>query len=900
MKLSVVVPVHDGGADLRACLAAIARSSRRADEIIVVDDGSRDSAVACATEFAARVVSLPGPAHGPAYARNRGAARASGDLLVFVDADVEIHADALERFARVFEEDAGVAAAFGSYDDQPPAPGTVSRFKNLLHHYVHQHGAREAETFWAGCGAIRREIFRALDGFCESYRRPSIEDIELGARLRTAGHRVRLCPEILCTHRKRWTLASLVRTDIVARAIPWTRLILRQGRLPSGLNTDARGRWSAVLAGLLVLGLLACALGILSAGRGYALAGAGTSLVALAMLWASNRGLYRCFVGHGGRRFALGAMGLFVLYLLYSGVVFVALLVAERLAGGTDGEAEGHDVPKEVRDRPSPLRKHFTGAVVFAVLFAAYVGNGDPLPGNDATPNVHLAAQLLSRGSLVYTPESDPALFHWTIVHDGTVQKKEFRSWDERFAGHSMRELYAQGALRTPQPSYYLSRTVRPGAFVSSYGPATGLFALPFVAAVYPFVPDLRERADRLWLLSKLAASFGVAASAWLLFLVAADRLRLATAVALTLVYGLGTCVWSVSSQALWQHAPGEFFLALGLLALFRTVEARPPALVDDARRGSASVSRRGFFAGGGYAPWLAGFAFGVAFLCRPTNSLAVMAGLVVLLGDRRALLRFVLGGLPVAALFFAYNLHFFDKWIAFGQVTALAERAPVAVDTQVLWQHSLGRGLVGVLLSPSRGLFVFSPVLLVSVWGAVTVWKQRRWLPLRAAALAALGICFVTARWTGWWGGWSFGYRLVVDAATLLAFLAIPVAEKIRARRGLVVLVSLLALWSVGVQGLGALVYDVTGWNNRQGYVTYGAQGKATGDHFPTSEQAAEFCRTRGCSYGAAHMNVDNGRFNDRLWSIGDSQILYYLQNLKRSRQSRTAMMFQFLRVDG
>ncbi|MBN2577083.1 MAG: glycosyltransferase [Deltaproteobacteria bacterium] len=354
MKLSVVVPVHDGGADLRACLAALADSTRKADEIIVVDDGSSDGAASCASAFSARVVALEGEPHGPAVARNRGAARAQGDVLVFVDADVEVHADTLERLERAFRDDDALAAAFGSYDDRPPAPGRVSRFKNLLHHYIHQHGAREAETFWAGCGAIRREVFASLGGFAERYRRPSIEDIELGARLRAAGYRVRLCPEIQCTHRKRWTLGSLLRTDILDRAVPWTRLILRQGRLPSGLNTDGKSRWSALLALLLLVGLLLCPASAALGWQAMAVAAAsGACLAGLALL-ALNHRLYRFFFGHGDVRFGLGAVALHLLYLVYASTAFAFVLVLSRLTGAHDTEPFAGGAAHGPRQPPAP------------------------------------------------------------------------------------------------------------------------------------------------------------------------------------------------------------------------------------------------------------------------------------------------------------------------------------------------------------------------------------------------------------------------------------------------------------------------------------------------------------------------------------------------------------------
>jgi len=333
MRISVIVPVHNGGEDLRRCLQGLAASTRPADEIIVVDDGSTDASAAHAAELGSRVVTtLAGP-RGPAHARNRGAERATGDVLVFIDADVVVHADALAGMESVLAANPDVAALFGCYDDDPPARSAASLYKNLLHHYVHQHGCREAGTFWAGCGALRRTVFLAAGGFDEGYIRPSIEDIELGVRLRQAGHRIRLCPEVQATHLKRWTLMNLWRTDIFARAIPWTRLILRQGRLPSDLNLD----WRSRLAALAAWALVGCALLALGFGLGGSAQMAGWS--ALGVLFSTgaavalNADLFAFFLRSGGARFAVIAVGLHLGYLLYSSLVFTCLLVGHRLRG---------------------------------------------------------------------------------------------------------------------------------------------------------------------------------------------------------------------------------------------------------------------------------------------------------------------------------------------------------------------------------------------------------------------------------------------------------------------------------------------------------------------------------------------------------------------------------------
>lgn len=206
----------------------------------------------------ARLVNHPA-ATGPAGARNRGASAAHGAILVFLDADVRVHADTLMRLLDVFEDPA-VAAAFGSYDATPTARSWVSLYKNLAHHFVHQRSSGEAATFWAGCGAIRASVFRELAGFDETYRRPSLEDVELGYRLRTRGHLIRLLPAAQVTHLKEWSLTSWLRADFADRAVPWARLLREGHGLPRDLNFTSADRAASLLVALGCVGLVGGAL----------------------------------------------------------------------------------------------------------------------------------------------------------------------------------------------------------------------------------------------------------------------------------------------------------------------------------------------------------------------------------------------------------------------------------------------------------------------------------------------------------------------------------------------------------------------------------------------------------------------------------------------------------------
>jgi len=254
--VSVVIAVHNGGTDLDKCLAAVSASSYPVCECILVDDASTDGMVdPAAGQHGARVIRLEQQG-GPANARNLGVKEAVGDIVFFTDADVLLHRDAIARAADVLQSDAGIAAVIGSYDDQPGHMSFISQYRNLFHHWVHQTSAEEASTFWTGCGAIRRDVFLEMGGFSQQYQRPSIEDIELGMRMRHAGHRIRLIKDMYGKHMKHWGLLDVIRTDVLMRAVPWMSLILDEGQLTNDLNLSYRSRLATLLAGLFALVLL--------------------------------------------------------------------------------------------------------------------------------------------------------------------------------------------------------------------------------------------------------------------------------------------------------------------------------------------------------------------------------------------------------------------------------------------------------------------------------------------------------------------------------------------------------------------------------------------------------------------------------------------------------------------
>jgi GT2 family glycosyltransferase len=329
--LSVIVPAHNASRLLPRTLGALAASDlpRESWELIVVDDGSTDETAVVAAGYADTVVRLAGNPHGPAFARNRGFEASRGEVIVFVDADVVVHGDALRLLARTFVTAPAVAAAFGSYDAQPPGEGLVSQYRNLLHHYVHQKSGGPAETFWAGLGAIRREAFAAVGMFDEwHYSRPQIEDIELGRRLRRAGYNIVLSPEVQGTHLKRWTFRNTLETDFKHRGVPWMWLLVQEG--PGRGSKTLNVRTIEKLCVALMAASLPALVAALVARSALPLAVPAT---AVAAIMAANFGFYLFLRRHRGFWFAVAVLPLHLLYYLSNVFSVVSGWVVHALFG---------------------------------------------------------------------------------------------------------------------------------------------------------------------------------------------------------------------------------------------------------------------------------------------------------------------------------------------------------------------------------------------------------------------------------------------------------------------------------------------------------------------------------------------------------------------------------------
>lgn len=322
-SISVVVPAYNAAATLPETLSALAAqtSDKSLLEVLVVDDGSTDATADVAAAHGARVIRQEN--RGPAAARNAGAAAATGDILVFTDADCTPLPDFLEQLARPFADPA-VAGVQGAYRTRQT--GRVARFAQLEFEDRYLYAARfpSLDLVATYAAAFRREVFLAAGGFDTSFPVADNEDTEFSYRLCRAGHRLAFAPRAMVFHRHPASLPRYLRTKTrraywrMAACREHPEKILRDGYTPGLLRAQTG------LAGLCGLGL---ALWPVTRVGGW------LALVALLALLASSVPFAR-FAWRRDRSVAFAAPGI-VCARAFAFALGAGLAVFSRLTGRT-------------------------------------------------------------------------------------------------------------------------------------------------------------------------------------------------------------------------------------------------------------------------------------------------------------------------------------------------------------------------------------------------------------------------------------------------------------------------------------------------------------------------------------------------------------------------------------
>ena len=475
--------------------------------------------------------------------------------------------------------------------------------------------------------------------------------------------------------------------------------------------------------------------------------------------------------------------------------------------------------------------KYLLPILLFFVCFGAYVSNGDFLPGGDQKGNMLLSVNLLKRHAFSLSPPDAPEAFSWKLKQPNEEPRGvKFNVWNRE-----VNDLYEKGQLKA-RGAYYLAKTTRPDVYVNTFGIGSAIVGLPVYAILDLFV-DIESDRYWWWHGGALTASLLIASAALFIFWASRRFVTPLPAFLVALTFGLGSCAWPISSQALWQHPSNTFFLTLSAYFLIGIPERKH------------------------YAAYC-GAALGMAVWCRPTSAVVVVCvGVYLLWVNRRWFAAFVLGGLPFAAILAAYNGYYFGNPLEFGQTVTSKRIALATTGSDDLWQSPLWESLPGLFISPSRGLVFFSPVLLFGLVGGVLAWKVPRYRPLIPLQVATALLILVASKWYDWWGGSTYGYRSIVDTAPFFALLMIPVIERVVANHRMRMLFGALLIWSIAVQFVGAYSYSLTGWTNQW-----------------WNEQR------------------DNNPDKDSLWQWTHPQIAYHIVNFKEERAIKKRLMQAYI----
>jgi GT2 family glycosyltransferase len=262
LQISVVIPVRDAADELVRCLAALAESTRLPAEVVVVDDGSSVPVSLPAPFPVPLLLERLDPGRGPAAARNRGAAAATGEVLLFLDADVLVGGRGIEHAAEAFADPA-LDGLQGIYRLELPFPELATRYQNAYYHWsFRQVSGRAAAIAATYCFAVRRTVFIQAGGFDERIGAPTVEDEEFGYRLGGLGKRIVVDAGLDVLHLARYSVRTMLRRRFRmsrAQGKALLRALARQSPVPvrQAQERSHHPRGAVFSVALLLVALLA-------------------------------------------------------------------------------------------------------------------------------------------------------------------------------------------------------------------------------------------------------------------------------------------------------------------------------------------------------------------------------------------------------------------------------------------------------------------------------------------------------------------------------------------------------------------------------------------------------------------------------------------------------------------
>ncbi|KKS21099.1 MAG: hypothetical protein UU77_C0008G0016 [candidate division WWE3 bacterium GW2011_GWC1_41_7] len=325
--------------------------------------------------------------------------------------------------------------------------------------------------------------------------------------------------------------------------------------------------------------------------------------------------------------------------------------------------------------------------------------------------------------------------------------------------------------------------------YISAFPIITGLLAVPIYAI--PILSGMEITWENLTLLVHLTASIIVGLSGGFLYLLLVRHFQLDDKKAwlLTVIYLFGTINYALISQALWQHGTVQLFTILGLYYLFNGL--------SDERQDHLTPL---FFAG---------LFISLATLTRPTVGIVwVLLYTLIYFKYKTSIVSlfkssvfFTLGLAPVLAFFLWYNKTFYLTLANQGYSDQVGDS----------WLSKFPEGFLGLWLSPSKGILIYSPIFLFSFIGIYLIFKRKHWRSdyrYWVFVLIVLLHTLVMGKWKHWYGGWSFGYRMASDIIPFMILLTVPYMQSYIFDKTKKIFIG-LAVFSILVQVFGIIFFD-------------------------------------------------------------------------------------------
>ncbi len=396
---------------------------------------------------------------------------------------------------------------------------------------------------------------------------------------------------------------------------------------------------------------------------------------------------------------------------------------------------------------------HSHHLLIFFVPFLIYMSNGREISSGDPVPTVFVAVNFVKHG---------------TVFLDDL---------QEYIPYHNL--------------PYYVSE--QKGRIVSNYPVFPGIMASPIFA---PFVwMGMLEKGDGdlVWrYLAKLCGAIFTSLSVYFMYLTLRRLIAKNGALVLAYAYGLGTALWPIASQSLWQHGPSVLWwtLALYFIVLLQQSDKR-------------TQQNRCLI--------LSGIATGCALLCRTVNGVGVAwLCLIFLIRYKKQSIYFITPAILLTVLLLSYNIILFDSWKG-GDVVLHSLHWELDRVKEDSWSTPLWVGLPGQLISPSRGIFIFSPFLIFSFLGIVLIWKKKEpcWRILAWTIPIPIVMLLLFSKYSVWWGGNShYGPRYQIETYPFLMMYLSVTCPFIRQSRFITSVFITMLIYAFSVQFIGAFCY--------------------------------------------------------------------------------------------